>query len=48
MAKKNKDDNKSATETESSREIINTASKAIVKKSKEKREQAMEDNLNGS
>ena len=48
MAKKNKDDKKSATETESSREIINTASKAIVKKSKEKREQAIKDNLNVS
>ena len=48
MAKKNKDEKKSATETESSREIINTASKGIVKNSKEKREQAMKDNLNVS
>ena len=48
MAKKNNDDKKSATETESSREIINTAPKAIVKKSKEKRGQAMKDNLNVS
>ena len=48
MAKKNKDDNKSATETESSREIINTASKAIVKKSSDKREQARQDKLNVS
>ena len=48
MAKKNKDDNKSATETDSSREIINTASKAIVKKSLDKREQARQDKLNVS
>ena len=48
MAKKNKDDKKSATETESSREIINTASKAIVKKSLDKREQARQDKLNVS
>ena len=48
MAKKNNDDKNSATETESSREIINTNSKAIVKKSLEKREQAMKDNLNVS
>ena len=48
MAKKNKDDKKSATETESSYDIPKQASKAIVKKSKEKREQAMKDNLNVS
>ena len=48
MAKKNNDDKKSATETESSREIINTASKAIVKKSLDKREQARQDKLNVS
>ena len=48
MAKKNKDDNKSATESESSREIINTTSKAIVKKSLDKREQARQDKLNVS
>ena len=48
MAKKNKDDKKSTTETESSREIINTASKAIVKKSLDKREQARQDKLNVS
>ena len=48
MAKKNNLISKSATETDSSREIINTASKAIVKKSKEKKEQAMKDNLNVS
>ena len=48
MAKKNNDEKKSATETDSSREIINTASKAIVKKSIEKREQAIKDNLNVS
>ena len=46
MAKKNKAGSKSATETESSHEIINTAKKAIVKKSKEKKEQAIKDNLN--
>ena len=48
MAKKNNDEKKSATETDSSREIINTAQKAIVKKSLEKREQAKQDKLNVS
>ena len=48
MAKKNNDDKKSATETDSSREIINTASKVIVKKSLDKREQARQDKLNVS
>ena len=48
MAKKNNLISKSATETDSSREIINTASKAIVKKSIEKKEQAEQDKLNVS